>query len=76
MQQSHKKNCQKPMLRQTEWTIIENATITKNGALTPTTLFSWKLNLTIREPAINNWFDVQTTQISIFIPLVSAWVLF
>ena len=62
------------MLRQTEWW-VQNVPITKNGILPVTNLFFWKFCFGLR-PRINSWFDVPTTQMSIFILFVSAGVLF
>ena len=52
------------MLRQIEWW-VQNRPISMNGVQPATTLFFWKF-----------WFDVPTTQMSIFILFGSAGVIF
>ena len=56
--------CQKLMLRQIEWG-VQNGPFPKNGVLPITKL-----------PLTESWFDVPTTQMSIFILSVTAGVSF
>ena len=44
-----KPSCEKPILRQIEWG-IQNGPITKNGVLPVTTLSSWKIFFSLRNP--------------------------
>ena len=62
------------MLRQIECG-VQNGPITKNGVLSLTTLF-FEILIWVKESLIKSWFDVPTTQMSIFTLFVSAWVLF
>ena len=52
------------MLRQIEWR-LQNGPITKSGVLPVTTLFFGKF-VPVLEPLKKSYFDVPTTQMSIF----------
>ena len=65
---------QKPILRQIEWWLL-NGSIKKNGVL-PVTTFYFENFVLVWKPLIKSWFDVPTTQMPIFVLLVSAGVLF
>ena len=60
------------MLRQIEWQ-LQNWPITKSWVLSVTALFFGKF-ASVLEPLENSWFDVPTTQMSIFVFFVSAGV--
>ena len=53
------------MLREIEWR-VQNGPITKNIVLPVWTLFFWKF-VSVQGPVIRNWFEVPTTQMTIFI---------
>ena len=61
------------MFRQIEWR-EENGSITKNGVLPVTTSAFWRF-ASIQEPLLQSWFNMPTTQMSIFILFVSTGVL-
>ena len=65
---------QKLMLRQIEWW-VQNWPITKNGILPVTALFFRKFCFSLRT-FYKSWFDIPTTQMSIFVLFLSAGVLF
>ena len=56
-----KLTCKKPMLREIEWG-VQNGPIAKNGVLPETILCFWTFWI-----SYENWFDIPTTQISVFI---------
>ena len=60
------------MLRQIEWQ-PQNGPITKSGVLSVTTLFFGKF-VPVLEPLKKSYFDVPTTQLSIFIFFLIAGV--
>ena len=62
---------QKLMLRQNERR-VQNGPVKSNGVLPLATLFLWKINFSIW----TCWLNLPTSQISINILFVSAWVLF
>ena len=62
------------MLRQIEWG-VQNGPITKNGVLPVKALFFWNFYFGLSiSYIIKNWFDVPSTQMSIFILFTSAGV--
>ena len=61
------------MLTQLEWD-VQNEPITKNKVLPVTTLI-FENFVSVSEPLTKIWFDVPTTQMTIFILFVSAVVL-
>ena len=60
------------MLKQTDWP-LQNGSVTKSGFFPVTTLFFWKI-YSILEPLKSSYFDVPTTQMSIFVFFVSPGV--
>ena len=65
---------EKPMLRQIDWW-GQNGPITKKRILSVTTLLVWNFFFSLK-PLIKNWFNVPTTQMSIFLLFVRTAVLF
>ena len=63
------------MFRQIEWK-VQSGPITKTAVLPVSSLFFWKFFFSIRTCYIKSWFEVQTTQMSIFILSESSGVLF
>ena len=75
MHHFHKKlPYQKLMLRQIEWW-LQNGPLTKDRVLPVTTLFLENF-VSVKEPLIKSWFNVQATQMLIFVLFARARVLF
>ena len=61
------------MLRQIEWG-VQKRSFAKNRVL-PLTIFFFEKLISVREPLVNSWFNVPSTQLPIFILFVSTRIL-